>query len=245
LTTCLQGTHHAPVTIERRDAGRTARSVFKLAIACTGLLLSLSFVVTQGMVDGFDKQILILLSHAAAPVNSTTGPSVFSEAMAELTTLGGYAVLTVAITLASGFLVMANHTGAAGFMVLSIVSGSLASLGLKRLFSRARPDLVAHLDTTYTSSFPSGHATASALAYLTIAAVIVRFVGAPRLRNYVLGAAVSLALLVGLTRVHIGVHWPSDVVAGWLLGTAWACWCWLFADWLGRRPDLDLGESEA
>jgi undecaprenyl-diphosphatase len=176
LTRRRGDTHHATVRIERRDA---SRSVFKLAVACTGLLLGLAFVVTQGMVDAFDRQILLLLSHTVAPVDAPAGASVFSEAMAELTTLGGYAVLTVAITLATGFLVMANHSGAAWFMVLSIVSGSGASLVLKRLFSRARPDLVAHLDATYTSSFPSGHATASALAYLTMAAVIVRFVSLP------------------------------------------------------------------
>lgn len=84
-------------------------------------------------------------------------------------------------------------------------------------------------------SFPSGHAMLSAVVFLTIGVLSAHFAQRKRVKVYVMAAAISVALLIGLTRVYLGVHWPSDVLAGWSLGAAWALACWLAARALELR----------
>ena len=119
-------------------------------------------------------------------------------------------------------------------MFLSIVSGSLVSHGLKLVYDRARPDLVEHLVTIHTASFPSGHATMSTVVYLTLASLIVRLVEDWRVRIYVMSVAIATAVLIGVSRVYLGVHWPTDVMAGWAIGAAWASLSWLVVSVLRR-----------
>ena len=118
-------------------------------------------------------------------------------------------------------------------------SGALVSYLLKNHYERPRPDLVEHLDVIHTASFPSGHATVTTVAYLTLAALVVRFFPDWRVRLYVLAVAVFISFIVGASRVYLGVHWPSDVAAGWALGAAWASFIWLclslLALYRGRR----------
>nr|WP_255561716.1 phosphatase PAP2 family protein [Pseudohoeflea sp. DP4N28-3] len=134
---------------------------------------------------------------------------------------------------------------AALFLISAVVTGSLVSTLAKRVFDRARPDLVNHMDVTFTSSFPSAHAMVGALTWLTLAAVAVRFVSRPALRVFILVGAVTIALMVGITRVYLGVHWPTDVLAGWLFGAAWAGMCWMAANMIGRtfRRRNELGQT--
>jgi undecaprenyl-diphosphatase len=107
------------------------------------------------------------------------------------------------------------------------------TLALKNWFERPRPDIIVHELYRSTASFPSGHATMSALVYLTLAALVVRVIRDRRLKASVLAVAVLLTGLVGVTRVYLGFHWPSDVLAGWALGAAWALGFWTMAQ-LGR-----------
>lgn len=90
-----------------------------------------------------------------------------------------------------------------------------------------------------TWSFPSGHATMSAVTYLTLGALLARMQPHPALKAYLLSIAVSLTLLVGMSRVYLGVHWPTDVLAGWCLGSAWALGWWLVAVRLQRRGRVE------
>jgi len=133
------------------------------------------------------------------------------------------------------------------FVLLAVASGTALSYLLKTGFDRPRPDLVAQLADVHTFSFPSGHAMGSAITYLTIGAVIVRTERKRLLKIYVLLLAIGLTLIVGLSRIYLGVHWPTDVLAGWALGSAWALLCWLVALWLQRRgeiePDTPAGEA--
>jgi undecaprenyl-diphosphatase len=127
-----------------------------------------------------------------------------------------------------------------GLYVLAAVgSGELVSTLLKMLYHRPRPDLVPHGMEVFTASFPSGHATMSAIAYLTLATLIARVERNRRAKALVLALGVSVTLLVGISRIYLGVHWPSDVLAGWCIGAAWASLCWFVALQLQRRGEVE------
>ena len=117
----------------------------------------------------------------------------------------------------------------------AVASGTLLSEGLKLGFARPRPELAPHMVEVYSASFPSGHALLSAIAYLTLGAMLARASTKKRIKTLALMVAAMLTILVGLSRIYLGVHWPSDVLAGWALGAAWAALWWLFAWWLDRR----------
>jgi undecaprenyl-diphosphatase len=115
----------------------------------------------------------------------------------------------------------------------------LLSTLLKLGFERPRPDLVPHAVVVYTASFPSGHAMLSAVTWLTLGALLMRVEPRRRVKAYVLALAVLTTLLVGASRIYLGVHWPTDVLAGWCIGAAWALMCWLAALWLQRRGRVE------
>jgi len=211
------------------------------AVAAGGFALFavLAFAVTRGWTAGFDRAVLLSLRDAA-DLSDAWGPAWFEETAAELTALGGYPILvTVSVTVLA-VLILLRHRAAALFLAAALTGGTALSTGLKQIFSRVRPDLVDHMDRTFTSSFPSGHATVGMLAYLTLAAVAVRFVPRHSVRVFLPAAAIALAVIIGASRVYLGVHWPSDVLAGWALGIGWASLCWLAAHHWSQR-----GESEA
>jgi undecaprenyl-diphosphatase len=157
------------------------------------------------------------------------------------------------ITLAvAGFLVLQRKTHAALFVLVAVGGGLLLSSLLKMGFDRPRPDLVPHGSVVYTASFPSGHSMMAAVTYLTLGALLARVQPRRSLKLYLLGLAVLLAVAVGVSRVYLGVHWPTDVLAGWALGAAWALLCWTVALRLQRRgqvegagPDPDLAAPAA
>ena len=137
---------------------------------------------------------------------------------------------------------LARQRGAARLVAVSVGGGTALSSLLKLGFARPRPDLVPHAVEVYTASFPSGHAMLSAVTYLTLAALLARVQPRRRLRIYVLALAVLTSLLVGASRVYLGVHWPSDVAAGWCVGAAWALLCWLAALRLQRTGRVERAD---
>ena len=197
--------------------------------------LAIADEVSENEIASLDSSILLLFRNPA-DVSDPLGPAWLEETMAEITALGGYPVLVVLVGVVVGYLLVARRTRPALFVLASILSGAVVSHVLKLLYDRPRPDLVEHLVSTHTASFPSGHATMSTVVYLTLASLIVRLVPQTRVRVYVICVAVALALAIGISRIYLGVHWPSDVVAGWALGVAWASLSWLVASALrGRR----------
>jgi undecaprenyl-diphosphatase len=157
----------------------------------------------------------------------------------EITTLGGTTVVLLLTAAVIGFLLVDAKPAAALLVLFSIIGGALLGPLLKIGFERPRPDLVAHLVEVHSASFPSGHALLSAVTYLTLGALLARVVGERRLKIYVLTTAVVLTLLVGFSRVYLGVHWPTDVLAGWLVGAVWAVLCWRIALALQRRGEVE------
>lgn len=218
-----------------RSASTAMRRAAYLTLSLGVVVFAVLVVVVQlGLTDSFDRRVVLSLRNPE-DLSDAWGPVWFQEAAAELTALGGYPILILAVVLVVIALLIARKNAAALFLSVAVISGSAASSLLKLFFNRARPDLVDHLDRTFTSSFPSGHAMLSMIAWLTLAAVAVRFIEMRRLRIYVLSAALTVALIIGSTRVYLGVHWPSDVIAGWAIGLAWASGSWLIADRIARH----------
>jgi undecaprenyl-diphosphatase len=142
-----------------------------------------------------------------------------------------------------GFLVFVRKRGAALLVAVSVGGGSALGHLLKFGFDRPRPDLVPHGVLVHTASFPSSHAMMSAVVYLTLGALLARVQPRRRVKAYLLFLGILLTLIVGSSRVYLGVHWPSDVLAGWTLGAAWALLCWLVALWLQRRGQVETNNE--
>lgn len=211
-----------------RDLRIATVPVLLMALVAGGIytFVAVANDVSENELQRFDNGLLLLFRQPS-DVSAPIGPSWVAQSVVEITTLGGYPVLVTLVTAIAGFLLVYRKFGPAIFMLASIISGTVVSHLLKIVYDRPRPDIVDHLVATHTASFPSGHATMSAVVYLTLATMIVRLVDDVAVRIYVILMAVLLTFMVGMSRIYLGVHWPSDVIAGWALGTAWACSSWL------------------
>lgn len=183
---------------------------------------------------GFDTEILLAFRVAGDP-SSPIGPFWMEEAVRDVTSLGSTVVL-IFITLSTiVYLLLARKLAAALFVFAAIAGGQILSSVLKLGIDRPRPDLVSHLVEVHTLSFPSGHAMLSAVTYLTLGALLTHILPDRATKLYVLFLAVLVTFCVGVSRIYLGVHWPSDVLAGWCAGAAWAMLCWLIARWFLKR----------
>ncbi|MER8864762.1 phosphatase PAP2 family protein [Mesorhizobium sp. M0751] len=185
----------------------------------------------------FDTEILLAFRKAGQPDNPI-GPAWLEGAMRDITSLGSASVLVLITAAMIVYLLLIRRPGAALLMFVAVAGGQLLSSVLKFDIDRPRPDLVSHLADVASLSFPSGHAMLSAVTYLTLGSMAARFLPGRTTKIYVLGLAVLTTVVVGISRIYLGVHWPSDVLAGWCAGFAWAMLCWLAARflqrWLGR-----------
>jgi undecaprenyl-diphosphatase len=208
-------------------------------IAGTGFgILKLSSEIGEGETRAFDTAILLAFRNPA-DLSDPIGPLWLEAAMKDVTSLGSTTVLTLITLAVLGYLLIERKFQAALFLIAAIGGGTLLSTLLKLGFDRPRPDLVAHSVETFTASFPSGHALMSAVTYLTLGALLARVEEHARVKLYLLGVAVVLTVLIGISRVYLGVHWPTDVLAGWSIGAAWALSCWLIALWLQRHNRME------
>ncbi|MBP7242334.1 phosphatase PAP2 family protein [Amaricoccus sp.] len=188
----------------------------------------------EGETHGFDVAVLLALRDPGDPADPL-GPGWVEEFARDVTALGGTGVLVMVTLTAAGYLWLTGRRGATALALGAAASGNAVSMLLKGGFDRPRPDLVPHGAVTYTSSFPSAHAMMAAVVYLTLAVMLARVEKRRRVRVYILTVAIVLTLLVGTSRVYLGVHWPTDVLAGWAAGAGWALGCLLVAAWLQRR----------
>jgi len=194
----------------------------------------------EGDVNSIDLAILQRLrvvGHPELPI----GPRWLQETIRDLTALGSPAVLCMTVSTVWGYLMVARQTLMAWLAAGSALGGLGVAMLLKAVFSRARPDAAFHATVANGYSFPSGHAMMSAIVFLTMATLVARLAPQRRLGVYALAVAMLLTGLVGLSRVFLGVHWASDVAAGWAAGAAWALLIWLLADrmGLGHRSSED------
>lgn len=224
----------------------SAKVIWPAAVLClltAGLyvFIELAEEIMEGESLHFDEYLLLALRNPLDP-NDPLGPPWMEEAALELTTLGGYPFIVILTVIVAGYLGIVAKIGAAFYVMGSVVGGSILSAVLKEFFERPRPDLVDAMDMVHTASFPSGHATVGTVVYLTLGALMVRYARSHAERIYVIFIVCLISVLVGFTRVYLGVHWPSDVLAGWALGLSWAAFVWCFVAVIEyRHPIRDAG----
>jgi undecaprenyl-diphosphatase len=226
----MRSDNQAPAASDNSEAGRgwlEAEVLVGLALAAglTLAFLLLAGAVTQGTLP-IDERIMLAM-RTATDVSDPIGPKWLEEAVRDFTALGSTAVLTLLVLSVVVFLVLTERRRLALTVLVCTVTGTALSNTAKYFFARPRPDLVPHEVEVYTASFPSGHALMSAVVYLTLAVLISRTQRPVAVKAFIMGSAVFVTLLVGVSRVYLGVHWPSDVLAGWCLGALWATLCWL------------------
>lgn len=215
----------------------------------TWLFVHVAGEVREGETQAFDEWAVRSLRvknpdfNAVAPAEVPWGPKWLQEVGRDLTGLGGVAVLTLLVAAVAGYLLLV-HKFHAMYLVLAATLGAWAiSSVLKGWFDRPRPG-VTHFSYVYSSSFPSGHSMLSAAVYLTLGSLLARFVSGKLVKFYFLAVALLVSFLVGCSRVYMGVHYPTDVLAGWTAGLVWALLCWLVARYLQRRGAIE-GAGEA
>jgi undecaprenyl-diphosphatase len=194
--------------------------------------------VREGETRAFDTAILLALRVPGDPADPL-GPRWFEELARDVTALGGVGVLTLLTLAVAGLLWLQGRDRSMVLVLVSVAGGLLLSTLFKEAFARPRPDLVPHGATVYTASFPSGHSMMAAVTYLTLAVMYARVEPLRAVKIYLIAVACLIILLVGASRVYLGVHWPTDVLAGWLAGATWALLCWLIARWLQRRGAVE------
>lgn len=183
--------------------------------------------VMEGETRAFDTAVLLAFHDQDEPI----GPKWVQEMGRDFTALGGVAVLTLLTLSVAGFLLLQGNLRLALLVLGAVGSGLLISSLLKLGIGRPRPDLVAHGSYVYTHSFPSGHAMQSAVTYLSMGILLARAQTLRRLKVYLMLIAILITFLVGVSRVYLGVHWPTDVLAGWTAGGAWGLLFWWIAHW--------------
>ncbi|MBZ4395632.1 phosphatase PAP2 family protein [Myxococcus sp. XM-1-1-1] len=204
-----------------------------LAVCCLGFI-ALSDEVTEGETQDFDERVLRLLRSPQDP-SLPRGPWWLRLTAEDVTSLGGAPVLFLVTLAVCGFLLLVRRYRTLLLVLVATVGGTLLNGLLKQFFSRPRPSVVPHLKEVMTTSFPSGHAMLSAIVYLTLGALLAQLTERRRLKAYILTVSLLLPVLVGLTRVYLGVHYPTDVLGGWVAGLAWALLTALSARGLRRR----------
>lgn len=211
-----------------------------LCLIAAGLwvFVELADEVGEQGTQSFDERIILSLRNPD-DLNDPIGPRWMEEMGRDFTALGGVAFLTLLTFTLAGYLLLEKKPHLAVFLVVIVTGGTVVSYLLKSFFSRPRPDLVPHHSIVYTSSFPSGHSMMAAVTYLTLAVVLARAHARRRVKTYFIAIAALLMIAVGISRVYLGVHWPTDVLAGWTAGTVWAASCWLVARRLQNRGQLE------
>lgn len=223
-------------------AHKTDRAIIVISVLTIAVFLFVFGFIAQEVVarkpSSFDYHVMPALRKSADdPV--PIGPQWLQEGARDVTSLGSVIVLLMITFSVSGYMFLVRKSGVAWLMLISVLGGLALNSLLKFMFSRPRPDFVTHAVRVFTTSFPSGHATLSAITYLTIAALLARAYPSVTVSLYIMSLAVLLTVLIGLSRIYLGVHFPTDVLAGWCIGAAWAIGCWVVMAWLQQGGQVE------
>lgn len=212
-----------------------------LALAAVAAFAALAGEMMEGETQAFDVAVLRWMERRHTPR---------LDAWAlEVTSLGSGLVVAMTVGVASVFLWVTRHRYSVVLLWTAVLGSGLVTRTMKAFFDRPRPDVFPWL-TPYVDrgSFPSGHATTSMVVYLTIAYLVARLTDDRRLRVFTMGVAAVVILLIGASRLYLGVHYPSDVLGGYAVGFAWATFCALGIEavryFRGRRPGVERMEED-
>ena len=221
---------------------------FLVAILAVAIFAGFAHLVEEGFTQSLDETILQRLVEMRTPT--------LDKIMLEITALGSGGVLIMMVSTAALFLWLTDHKWSMYLFITAVIGGQLLNQILKLAFNRERPGVVEWGQEVVTLSFPSGHAMTSTIAYGCIAYLVGRLESTRKLRLAVWGVAIVLVCMIGFSRMYLGVHYPSDVFAGFFGGVAWLAFVAaglraieFFAE---RRPetkqeeqDLDTGAEQA
>jgi undecaprenyl-diphosphatase len=203
------------------------RLLVELAVIGTLVLIFLGIAhAVSGGSESFDHAILLGLRNT--PDDPIGGPGVQAAVM-HLSGLGSGAVTTLVAVIAVSFLCLAGRWRYAGLVVACAVGTLLVMMMLKGIYDRPRPSIVTAIDPPGDESFPSGHSMISSALYPTLAVLIARALPTRRLRVFTVACGVFMAGMIGISRLYLGVHYPTDVLAGWTVGCTWALICGVVA----------------
>lgn len=190
------------------------------------MFFGLASEIQEREYEDYDRAILLALREPNA-LHDPIGPHWVEEMGRDLTALGGFTVLTALTIVSVGLMLLMRKTRLALLALVAVSGGMMASNILKQIFARSRPDVVPHGVLVTSASFPSGHAMMAATVYLTLGVLLARTQPKAAIRLYIIGVSTGIAVLVGISRVYLGVHWPTDVLGGWILGAVWALLFWI------------------
>ncbi|RYD66765.1 MAG: phosphatase PAP2 family protein [Sphingomonadales bacterium] len=216
-----------PPDTERPTSRRVPWPIAWAAAGAAFLLLLIWFgrAASTGSGFEFDRAIMLAMRVPGHP-DTPTGPAWLPSAVRDVTALGSSIVLTAVVVVTATFLGLRRRMRSVALVLLATISGSLAVTLIKALVGRSRPDLIDRLMVEASHSFPSGHAANSAIVYLTLATLLLPILQEREMRRFVIVVALLLTGVIGISRVYLGVHWPSDVLAGWVFGSGWAIAWW-------------------
>lgn len=207
------------------------------------LFIRLAGEVMEGDTQAFDAQIVRSLRSAADP-SRPKGPFWMEGALRDVTALGSPFILGLMVLIITGYLLLEQRFRTALMVLVTSISGEVISEVLKGFFARPRPEVVPRLQDVVSASFPSGHAMESAIIYLTLGALLVRVVEGRLTKIYCMATAMLLTFLVGMSRIYLGVHYPTDVLGGWMLGFLWATITWLATRRFERTVEREREQAE-
>lgn len=230
--------------VARRDRSELTLLVGGLLLAILAFgTFELAGKVLEGDTQSFDERVLRALRDADDP-SVPIGPRWLRAAALDVTSLGSATVIGLVVATVVGLLLLQSMYRTALFIFLASAGGWLLNNWLKTLFARPRPAIVPHLHEVMSLSFPSGHAMTSAAVYLTLGATLMHISVRRITKIYCMGVAMLATLLIGSTRVYLGVHYPTDVLAGWLMGMSWALVCWLVERRIERRAGMKREQTK-
>jgi undecaprenyl-diphosphatase len=218
------------------------RILIPVAAAC--VFLALALFIASGRSFAFDRSIVLLFREAGDP-SIPIGPAWLREAVRDVTAFGstvGLGMMTIAASLTLWF---CRHRHLAVGLALTVIGATAVSTVLKILIGRDRPDIVEHAALTFTASFPSGHAFLSAVTLLSIAGFVGLAARRDDITRLCLGLAWAMIVMIGVSRIYLGVHWPTDVIGGWCLGIAWSSLSVaLLGRWMARAEGLEAARDD-
>ena len=204
------------------------------------LTFGLIWVIKGGSLTNFEESLLMFFRHSSDLANPL-GSTAIEEAIRDLTSLGGTLVTTLLAIFVVVFLYLYQKPGYAIFLAVTLLSGVAYVFLIKLGFDRPRPEVVPHFMRSLSPSFPSGHSAMSAMVYLLVADVLARGFPGKSLKVFTFSVAILITISVGISRVYLGVHWPSDVLGGWVIGVTWVLTCWMVEKMLISKKILSQG----